>query len=76
MLKRLAGLIVASCSMLLADLPAAAQQGNQTSRYPTDDQWATSTVGQQHIAAARAAATPGLMNEFERTCTPLGPQRP
>ena len=75
--KRLsAGFIFAVCSMLLADLPATAQQGNQAPRYPTDSQWATSTEGQQHIAAARAAAMPDLMNEFERTCTALGPQRP
>ncbi len=62
--------------MLLADLPAVAQQGNQAPLYPTDSQWTTSTEGQRHIAAARAAATPDLMNEFERTCTALGPQRP
>ena len=77
MLKRfVAGVIVAACAILIADLPAVAQQRNQTPRYPTDSQWANSTEGQQHIAAARAAATPGLMSEFERTCTALGPQRP
>jgi metallo-beta-lactamase class B len=77
MLKRLsAGLVVAACALLIADLPAAAQQGNRPPSYPTDSQWANSTEGQTHIAAAKAAATPGLMNEFERTCTALGPQRP
>ena len=77
MLKRLlAGVVVAACSILIADLPGAAQQGNQPPRYPTDSQWETSTEGLRHVAAARAAATPGLMNEFERTCTALGPQRP
>ena len=77
MLKRLsAGLVVAVCAILVADLPGAAQQGNQPPRYPTDSQLANSTEAQQHIAAARAVASPGLMNEFERTCTALGPQRP
>ena len=77
MLKRLsAGVVVAVCAILIADLPGAAQQGNQPPRYPTDSQWTNSTEGQRHIAAARAAAAPGLMNEFERTCTALGPQRP
>jgi metallo-beta-lactamase class B len=77
MLKTLsAGLVVAACAILIADLPAAAQRANRPPSYPTDSQWANSTEGQEYIAAAKAAATPGLMNEFERTCTALGPQRP
>ena len=77
MLKRLsAGCVVAACAVLVAHVPLGAQRGGGPPRYPTESQWTESTEGQQHVATAMAAATPGLMEEFERTCTPLGPQRP
>ena len=71
-----AGFAVAACAALIAPVPADAGQGGQTPRYPTESQLTESTVAQQHVATAMAAATPGLMEEFERTCTAMGPQRP
>jgi metallo-beta-lactamase class B len=77
MLRNLsAGCVVAACAVLTVHVPAGAQQAGRPPVYPTEAQWAESTEAQRHITLARAAATPGLMNEFERTCTPLGPQRP
>ena len=77
MLRRLsAGCVVAACAVLVAHVPLGAQRVEAPPRYPTESQWTESTEGQQHVATAMAAATPGLMEEFERTCTPLGPQRP
>jgi len=71
-----AGFVVAVCAVLVGPSPASAGQSGQTPRYPTESQMMESTVAQQHVETARAAATPGLMEEFERTCTAMGPQRP
>ena len=46
--------------------------------YPTAEQYASSKEAQSHVAKAKAIAgsDPKLVERFDNTCGPLGPQRP
>ena len=92
MLKRMTvGVIVAVCAALAlraqvgAQQPAAAGRGRAVGAaigngpgYPTTEQYANSKEAQALVAKAKAIAgnDPVLQGRFEKSCGPLGPQRP
>jgi metallo-beta-lactamase class B len=88
MLNRLAAIIVLGFAVVTLQIaPAAQQRGGGPAAggtiagsggYPTAEQYANSKEAQAHVARAKAIAgrDPRLVERFENTCGPLGPQRP
>ena len=77
--RLLAGFVIAACTMMALQSPAAAQRGGppqEDADAPTEKQMAESPVAQKHIAAAMALAKTDLVEEAKVMCTATGPRRP